>query len=57
MAEAREEILLETFIIFDDKVGQALRQSLIEAAQRGVRVEVAVDATAQQTFPTISFHP
>lgn len=32
MAEAREEILLETFIIFDDKVGQALRQSLIEAA-------------------------
>ena len=43
MAQAREEILLETFIIFDDKVGQQLQQVLIDAAQRGVRVEVAVD--------------
>ena len=40
---AREEVLLETFIIFDDKVGQELQQALIDAAQRGVRVEVAVD--------------
>ncbi|EPJ8753243.1 TPA: cardiolipin synthase ClsB [Pseudomonas putida] len=51
MAEAREEILLETFIIFDDKVGQALRQSLIEAAQRGVRVEVAVDGYGTADLP------
>ncbi|WP_028694175.1 cardiolipin synthase ClsB [Pseudomonas cremoricolorata] len=43
IAQAREEVLLETFIIFDDKVGQQLRQVLIEAASRGVRVEVAVD--------------
>ncbi|AIR91016.1 cardiolipin synthase ClsB [Pseudomonas cremoricolorata] len=43
IAQAREEVLLETFIIFDDKVGQQLRQVLIEAATRGVRVEVAVD--------------
>jgi len=43
MAQAREEILLETFIIYDDKVGQPLRQALIDAAERGVRVEVAVD--------------
>lgn len=43
MAQAREEILLETFIVYDDKVGQALRQVLIDAARRGVRVEVAVD--------------
>ncbi|WP_194790782.1 cardiolipin synthase ClsB [Pseudomonas sp. UFMG81] len=43
IAEAREEILLETFIIYDDKVGQPLRQALIDAARRGVRVEVAVD--------------
>ncbi|MCS3468593.1 cardiolipin synthase [Pseudomonas sp. JUb42] len=41
--QAREEVLLETFIIFADKVGQALQEALIEAAQRGVRVEVAVD--------------
>ena len=43
MAQARKEILLETFIIYDDKVGQPLRQALIDAARRGVRVEVAVD--------------
>lgn len=43
MAQAREEILLETFIIYDDKVGQQLQQVLTDAAQRGVRVEVAVD--------------
>ncbi|WP_459205685.1 cardiolipin synthase ClsB [Pseudomonas sp. MLB6B] len=43
IAQAREEVLLETFIIYDDKVGQQLRQALIDAANRGVRVEVAVD--------------
>ncbi|HKS15527.1 MAG TPA: phospholipase D-like domain-containing protein, partial [Pseudomonas sp.] len=43
IGQAREEILLETFIIFDDKVGQQLQQALIAAAERGVRVEVAVD--------------
>lgn len=41
--QAREEVLLETFIIHDDKVGQQLRQVLIDAATRGVRVEMAVD--------------
>ncbi|MFQ6573981.1 cardiolipin synthase ClsB [Pseudomonas sp. UM16] len=66
IAQAQEEVLLETFIIFDDKVGQALQQVLIEAAQRGVRVEVAVDgygtADLPQTFISamtevgISFH-
>lgn len=43
IGQAREEVLLETFIIFDDKVGQQLQQALIAAALRGVRVEVAVD--------------
>ncbi|MDD2047609.1 cardiolipin synthase ClsB [Pseudomonas putida] len=41
--QAREEILLETFIIFEDKVGRQLQQLLIDAAQRGVRVEMLVD--------------
>jgi len=41
--QARKEVLLETFIVFDDKVGQELRGALIEAARRGVSVEVAVD--------------
>lgn len=52
MAQAREEILLETFIIFDDKVGQQLQQVLIEAAQRGVRVEVVVDGYGTADLPT-----
>lgn len=43
IAAARVEVLLETFIIFEDKVGKQLQQVLIEAAQRGVRVEVLVD--------------
>lgn len=41
--EAREEVLIETFILFEDKVGLALREALIEVAQRGVRVELTVD--------------
>lgn len=52
MAQAREEILLETFIIFDDKVGQQLQQVLIDVAQRGVRVEVAVDGYGTADLPT-----
>lgn len=51
MSQAREEILLETFIIFDDKVGQQLQQVLIDAARRGVRVEVAVDGYGTADLP------
>ena len=51
MAQAREEILLETFIIFDDKVGKQLQQVLIEAARRGVRVEVAADGYGTAELP------
>ncbi|MBF8743415.1 MULTISPECIES: cardiolipin synthase ClsB [Pseudomonas] len=51
MAQAREEILLETFIIYDDKVGQQLQQVLIDAARRGVRVEVAADGYGTADLP------
>ncbi|WP_079228117.1 cardiolipin synthase ClsB [Pseudomonas putida] len=51
MAQAQQEILLETFIIFDDKVGQQLRCVLIDAARRGVRVEVAVDGYGTADLP------
>lgn len=40
---AQKEILLETFIIFDDKVGRGLKEVLIDAARRGVQVDVTVD--------------
>ncbi|HTH43979.1 MAG TPA: cardiolipin synthase ClsB [Oxalicibacterium sp.] len=43
MAAAQREILLETFILYDDKVGHALHEELIAAAQRGVQVDITID--------------
>ncbi|MFT0473923.1 cardiolipin synthase ClsB [Pseudomonas antarctica] len=43
MREAQREILLETFILFEDKVGHELKSILIEAAQRGVKVVASLD--------------
>jgi cardiolipin synthase len=43
MAKARSEIFVETFILFDDPVGRQLQQALIDAARRGLRVELTVD--------------
>lgn len=40
---AQREILLETFILFEDKVGHELQRILIDAAQRGVKVVVSLD--------------
>lgn len=41
--QARREILIETFILFEDQVGQALQRALVAAARRGVSVDVLVD--------------
>ncbi|HWT72578.1 MAG TPA: cardiolipin synthase ClsB [Oxalicibacterium sp.] len=43
IAAAQKEILLETFILYDDKVGRALQSELIAAAQRGVQVDMTID--------------
>lgn len=43
IAHARHEVLLETFILFEDKVGLALHEVLLGAARRGVQVDVLVD--------------
>ncbi len=43
IAAARSEVLLETFILFDDKVGQGLHAVLCAAAQRGVQVDITID--------------
>jgi len=40
---ARREVVLETFIWFEDKVGNELHEVLIDAARRGVTVDVLVD--------------
>ena len=41
--EAKREVILETFIWFDDKVGQELQAALVDAASRGVQVDATVD--------------
>ena len=43
IARAEREVLIETFILFEDKVGQELQRVLIEAARRGVRVDLTLD--------------
>jgi len=47
---ARREVLIETFILFEDKVGEQLQAELIAAAQRGVRVELTVDGYGSATL-------
>ena len=43
IAEAKTEILIETFILAEDKVGYQVRDALVAAAKRGVRVDITVD--------------
>jgi len=43
IAAARREVLLETFILFEDKVGLALRDALVAAARNGARVDITID--------------
>ena len=40
---AKREVIIETFILFDDTVGSELRDVLIETAKRGVSVDLTVD--------------
>lgn len=53
---AQKQVLLETFIIFEDKVGNELQQILIEVASRGVEVQVMVDGygTADLSKPFVA---
>jgi cardiolipin synthase len=44
IAEARHEVMIETFILYEDKVGQALHGALLDAARRGISVDVTIDA-------------
>jgi len=43
IASAEREVLVETFILDEDRAGNALREALIAAAQRGVRVNLTFD--------------
>jgi cardiolipin synthase len=41
--KAQRSVVMETFILFEDAVGTQLQQVAIEAARRGVRVDITVD--------------
>jgi cardiolipin synthase len=43
IAAAEHEVLLETFILFEDKVGLALHAALLTAARRGVQIDITLD--------------
>ena len=43
IASAQREVLLETFILFEDAVGMALHAVLLGAAKRGVTIDITVD--------------
>lgn len=44
IAAADEEVLVEAYILRDDRTGHALMQALSKASRRGVRVKVLADA-------------
>ena len=43
IAAAKREVVVETFIWFDDKVGKQLQQALLQAAAQGAQIDVTVD--------------
>lgn len=43
IANAQKEVVLETFILYEDKVGLALRDALLAAARRGARIDMTID--------------
>jgi cardiolipin synthase len=50
IAGAQREIIVETFILFEDRVGRDLQRALIQAANRGVRVAITVDGYGSPEF-------
>jgi cardiolipin synthase len=53
IANAQREVVVETFILFEDKVGLRLHEALVSAARRGVQVDVTIDGWGS---PDLSTH-
>lgn len=54
--QARKQIFFETFIWKADPVGLEFKQSLIDAAERGVKVYIVYDEFANLVVPRTFFH-
>ncbi|HEX2544299.1 MAG TPA: cardiolipin synthase ClsB [Ramlibacter sp.] len=50
IAMAKKEVIVETFILFEDKVGLQLQEALIAAARRGAQVDITVDDWGSPDF-------
>jgi cardiolipin synthase len=48
---ARHYVLVQFYIVHDDDIGRALRDRLVAAARRGVKVRFFVDAVGSQKLP------
>lgn len=57
IARAKEEIFLETFIWSEDATGLEIRDALVAAAQRGVRVQILVDDYGTPGFSSDFLQP
>ncbi|TWO71091.1 cardiolipin synthase ClsB [Caenimonas sedimenti] len=53
IANAKTEVVLETFILFEDKVGLQLQEALVAAAKRGAQVDLTIDGWGS---PSLSQH-
>lgn len=51
LQRAQRVVLIETFILFNDKVGAALHREMLAAAQRGVQVTIMVDGYGSPDLP------
>jgi cardiolipin synthase len=52
IAAAQREVVLETFILFEDKVGLQLHAALVAAARRGVQVDMTIDGWGSPDLST-----
>ena len=43
IAAAKHEVVVETFILFEDKVGMQLQRALLQAAAQGAQVDLTID--------------
>ncbi|HPU51588.1 MAG TPA: cardiolipin synthase ClsB [Burkholderiaceae bacterium] len=57
IARARQEVLVETFILFDDEVGRQLHTALLQARANGAEVHVLVDGWGSPDLPPDFIEP
>ncbi len=55
ISEAQQEIFLETYIFKSDTIGTRIAAALEQAARRGVKVRLMVDAFGSNTTPGVFF--